>query len=188
MSINDPQRLKHILSKHGRLAKVFSRHTYGMLSWVDLFEVKLGSITNNEAKLIAARLIADNAKHAKLFSYRAKELGEKPETYKPPEIGQKIYDILETYNETFDQFAFAWGSLVHFSALLDIYWNVGDSQIRNVIEIVQKDVMEHLELFEDYFDAEANTPEKRIRAEEIRMLAESIYAEREDEEIEWYES
>ena len=41
MSIRDPEKLKEILSDPKRLAKAFSRHTYGMLAWVDLFGDKL---------------------------------------------------------------------------------------------------------------------------------------------------
>ena len=104
MSIRHPEELKEVLSDPKKLAKAFSRHTYGMLAWVDLFGDKLKNIKGLDDKLIVAKVIADNAKHAKLFSDRAKELGETPETYKPPEIGQKIYDILETYDNTFDDF------------------------------------------------------------------------------------
>jgi len=136
MSIRDPEKLKEVLSDPKRLAKAFSRHTYGMLAWVDLFGDKLKFIKDIDNKLVVARVIADNAKHAKLFSDRARELGETPETYKPPEIGQRIYDILETYDNTFDDFAYAWGSLIHFSALLSLYHSVADPQSRHVIEQV----------------------------------------------------
>ncbi len=186
MSIRNPEKLKEVLSDPRRLAKAFSRHTYGMLAWVDLFGGKLKTIKNLEMKLVAARVIADNAKHAKLFSDRARELGEKPETYQPPQIGQRIYDILEEYEDSFDEFAYAWGSLIHFSALLDIYHSVADSKSRSVIEEVQSDVNEHLKLLVNYFKANANTPEKKQRAEEVKMVADRIYADREDEEVKWY--
>jgi 1,2-phenylacetyl-CoA epoxidase catalytic subunit len=159
-----------------------------MLAWVDLFGVKLKSFKSLEMKLAVARIIADNAKHAKLFSDRAKELGDKPETYRPPQIGQRIYDILEKYEDPFDEFAYAWGSLIHFSSLLDIYHSVADSKSRLVIEEVQMDVREHLRLLEKYFEMYADTPEKKRRAQEIRMLADLIYTDREDEEIKWYAS
>jgi len=188
MSIRNPEKLKEVLSEPRRLAKAFSRHTYGMLSWVNLFGAKLKSISDIEMKLVAARIIADNAKHAKLFSDRAKELGEKPESYKPPQIGQKIYDILEEYNNTFDEFAYAWGSLNHFSSLLDLYESVADPKSREVVEEVHRDVGEHLRLLEKYFELNANTPASRKRAGEVKMTAEEIYADREDEEIKWYAS
>lgn len=157
-----------------------------MLAWVDSFGAKLKSFDNLETKLVVARVIADNAKHAKLFSNRAKELGESPETYKPPQIGQKIYDILESYEEPFDGLAYAWGSLIHFSSLLNIYQCVADSESRPIIKEVQNDVNVHMNLLEDYFQVNADTQEKRKRVEEIKLIADRIYAEREDEEIKWY--
>ena len=57
MSIRDPERLKQVLSDPRRLAKAFSRHTYGMLVWVDLFGGKLKSIKDPEVKLVAAGII-----------------------------------------------------------------------------------------------------------------------------------
>lgn len=169
------------------LAKVFARHTYGMLSWVDLFGSKLKYISNIEMKLITAKIIADNARHAKLFSDRAKELGEFPETYKPPDIGQKIYDILETYDNSFDDYAYAWGSLVHFSELLDLYMSVADPKSKKVLEEVSNDVNVHLSVLEKYFESEADNEDKRKRAEEIKSVADEIYADREDEERKWYD-
>ncbi len=188
MSIRNPEKLKGVLSDPKRLARAFSRHTYGMIAWVDLFGGKLKSFRNLETKLVVSRIIADNAKHAKLFRDRAKELGEKPETYRPPKIGQKIYDILEAYQDPFDDFAYAWGSLIHFSSLLDIYHRVADSKSRGVVEEVQRDVKEHLRLLEKYFEANADTPEREKRAEEVKMAADRIYTDREDEEIKWYAS
>lgn len=188
MSIRNPEKLKEVLSDPKRLAKAFSRHAFGMLAWVDLFGGKLKTIKNLEMKLVAARVIADNAKHAKLFSDRARELGERPETYKPPQIGQRIYDILEEYQDSFDEFAYAWGSLIHFSALLDIYHSVADSKSRAIVQEVQRDVKEHLRLLEKYFKSNSDTPEKKRRAEEVKMVAGQIYADREDEEIKWYAS
>jgi len=188
MAIRNKERLKEILSDPKRLARAFSRHTYGMLAWVDLFGEKLKSIHNLEMKIVAARVIADNAKHAKLFSDRAKELGETPEIYKPPEIGQRIYDILATYDSTFDDFAYAWGSLIHFSSLLELYHSVADPRSRLVIEEVQGDVREHLKFLGKYFGINVDTPEKKKRLEEIKTIADEIYADREDIEIEWYAS
>lgn len=186
MSIRDPGKLKEVLSDPKRLAKAFSRHTYGMLAWVDLFGDKLKSIKGLDDKLIVTKVIADNAKHAKLFSDRARELGEEPETYKPPEIGQKIYDILETYDNTLDDFAYAWGSLIHFSSLLSLYHSIADPQSQSVIEQVEDDVIGHLSYLEKYFETHADTLEKRARAQEIVNIADKIYADREDEEIKWY--
>jgi hypothetical protein len=186
MSIRNPQQLKEVLSDPKKLAKAFSRHTYGMLAWVDLFGDKLKTVSGLDNKLIVAKVISDNAKHAKLFSDRAKELGETPETYKPPAIGQKIYDILETYDNTLDDFAYAWGSLIHFSALLSLYHSVADPESRKIIEQVEDDVIVHLSYLEKYFEENADTPEKRERAQEIIKIADDIYADREDEEIKWY--
>jgi bacterioferritin (cytochrome b1) len=186
MSIRNPERLREVLSNPRGLARAFSRHAYGMLSWVDLFGAKLKSIKGIEIKLITARIITDNAKHAKLFSERARELGENPEKYKPLQIGQKIYDILESYNDPIDEFAYAWGSLIHFSALLDLYHSVADPKSREIIEEVQRDITEHLTILENYFEKELLTPGRQKRAEEIKMMADKIYTDREDEEIKWY--
>ncbi|HEY7535463.1 MAG TPA: hypothetical protein VH878_05915, partial [Thermodesulfobacteriota bacterium] len=87
-----------------------------------------------------------------------------------------------------EEFAYAWGSLIHFSSLLDLYHSVADTESRSVIENVQIDVKEHLRLLDCYFEINANTPEKKKRAEEIKMLADEIYTDREDEEIKWYVS
>ena len=73
MSIRNPDRLREVLSDPRRLARAFSRHAYGMLAWVDLFGGKLKSIKGLDTMLVAARIIADNARHAKLFSDRARE-------------------------------------------------------------------------------------------------------------------
>lgn len=186
MSIRNPEKLKEVLSDPKRLAKAFSRHTYGMLAWVDLFGDKLKTVQGLDNKLIVTKVIADNAKHAKLFSDRARELGQTPEAYRPPEIGQKIYDILETYDNTFDDFAYAWGSLIHFSALLKLYHSVDDPKSRHIIEQVNDDVSAHLSFLEKYFEANADTPQKRRRMQEIKNVADKIYSDREDEEINWY--
>lgn len=186
MSIRNPDELKKVLSDPRRLAKAFSRHAYGMLVWVDLFGGKLKSIRDLDTKLVATRIIADNARHAKLFSDRARELGEIPETYSPPEIGQRIYDILESYDDTFDDLAYAWGSLIHFSSLLDIYCEAADPGSRKVIEEVRRDVKVHLGYLEKYFERNAVTSDEKKRLEDVKMVADEIYADREDEEIKWY--
>lgn len=158
-----------------------------MLSWVDLFGSKLKYITNLNMKLTTARIIADNARHAMLFSDRAKEMGETPETYKPPDIGQKIYDILETFDNPFDDYAYAWGSLIHFSELLDLYMSVADTKSMQILKEVSSDVKFHLSLLEQYFENETDSEKKKKRVEEIRGIADKIYADREDEERRWYD-
>lgn len=157
-----------------------------MLSWVDLFGAKLKSFKTIEAKLLTTRIIADNAKHAKLFSDRARELGENPEKYNPPKIGQRIYDILESYSDPIDEFAYAWGSLIHFSALLEIYRSVGDPRSQAIVDQVRKDVREHLTILEKYFEKRLLTSDEQERVNQIKMIANDIYADREDEEIKWY--
>lgn len=178
--------MKEVLSQPEGLARAFSRHVYGMLSWVDIFGAKLSSIDDLDMKVVAARVVADNARHAKLFRKRAEELGENPDTYKPPEIGQRIYDILEDLETPIDYFAYAWGSLIHFASLLDLYQSVADPMSREVIRTVQDDVSEHLTHLEEYFRVNAETLDRKARAEEIKTKAETIYAEREEKEIDWY--
>lgn len=186
--IRNADRLREVLSDPRRLARAFSRHTYGMLAWVDILGAKLGALDNPGMCHVAERVIADNKKHARLFSERARELGEKPEAYRPPQIGQKIYDILESYHDPFDEFAYALGSLLHFSSLLELYHGVADPESRIVIEEVQRDVDEHLSFLKRYFEVSADTPEKKKRAEEVIAIAEGIYADREEVEAEWYAS
>ena len=48
MSIRNPDRLREVLSDPKRLARAFSRHTYGMLAWVDIFGAKLGAYSRND--------------------------------------------------------------------------------------------------------------------------------------------
>ena len=158
-----------------------------MLAWVDLFGSKLKYITDIEMKLTTARIIADNARHAKLFSDRAKEMGETPETYKPPDIGQEIYDILESYNDPFDEYAYAWGSLIHFKELLDLYIGVADPKSTVILEEVRNDVKNHLLLLERYFQTAVDSDIKEKRVDKIKGVADKIYADREDVERKWYD-
>lgn len=188
MSIGNAEELKEVLRDPKKLAKAFTRHRYGMLAWVDIFGGKLKSINELETKLLATGIIADNARHAKLFSDRARELGETPETYEPPEIGQKIYDILEEYTDPFDDFAYALGSLIHFSDLLDLYHSVADPESRIVVEEVRNDVSRHLGYLERYFVQYSDTHEKERRREEVMAVADSIYRDRERVEIKIYEA
>lgn len=188
MSIGNTEELKKVLSDPKRLARAFTRHSYGMLAWVDLFGGKLKSIKDLKTKMIAAEIIADNARHAKLFSDRARELGETPEEYQPPEVGQRIYDILEEYSDPFDDFAYAWGSLIHFSELLDLYESVADPESRGIIEEVHNDVRRHLGYLQRYFVMNSDTHEKEHRREEVMAVADSIYRDREEAEIKLYEA
>ncbi len=186
MSIRNPEKLKEVLSRPGNLGKALSRHTYGMLSWVDLFGAKLPSVNGIETKIIVSRIVADNAKHSKLFSDRAKELGQDPQSYKPPEIGQEIYDILDTYTDPFDLLAYALGSLVHFNELLELYISVADSRSREVLLEVKKDVEDHLSMLRGYLRSQADSNSRKDRAETVKTVAEDKYAEREEQEIIWY--
>ncbi|MEZ4546616.1 MAG: hypothetical protein R3B51_02350 [Thermodesulfobacteriota bacterium] len=47
---------------------------------------------------------------------------------------------------------------------------------------------EHLAYLEEYFAENAKTPELKKRAEDVKKVADEIYADREDEEIKWYVS
>lgn len=95
---------------------------------------------------------------------------------------------MESYHDPFDEFAYALGSLLHFSSLLELYHNVADPGSRLVIEEVQRDVDEHVRFLKRYFEVSADTPEKKKRAEEVISIAEGIYADREEIEVEWYAS
>lgn len=186
ISIRNPEKLKEVLSKPENLGKALSRHTYGMLSWVDLFGAKLSSVSDIKTKIVVSKIVADNARHSKFFSDRAKELGQDPQSYRPPEIGREIYDLLNTYNDPFDCLAYALGSLVHFKELLELYISVADSRSREVLLEVEKDVEDHLSMLGEYFQSQADSNSKRDRAETIKTVAEDKYAEREEQEINWY--
>ena len=186
ISIRNPEKLKEVLSKPENLGKALSRHTYGMLSWVDLFGAKLPSVNGIETKIIVSTIVADNARHSKLFSDRAKELGQNPQSYRPPEIGQEIYDLLDTYNDPFDCLAYALGSLAHFKELLELYISVADSRSQEVLLEVKRDVEDHLSMLRGYFQSQADSNSKKDRAETIKTVAEDKYAEREEQEINWY--
>lgn len=186
ISIRNPEKLKEVLSKPENLGKALSRHTYGMLSWVDLFGAKLPSVNGIEAKIIVSKIVADNARHSKLFSDRAKELGQNPQSYRPPEIGREIYELLDTYNDPLDCLAYALGSLVHFKELLELYISVADSRSRKVLLEVKKDVEDHLSMLRGYLQSQVDVNSKKDRAETIKTVAEDKYTEREEQEINWY--
>ena len=63
---------------------------------------------------------------------------------------------------------------------------MADPQSQQVIEQVEDDVIGHLQYLEKYFELNADTPEKRKRAQEIINVSDKIYSDREDEEINWY--
>ena len=186
ISIRNPEELKEVLSRPGKLGKALSRHTYGMLSWVDLFSARVPLAEDIETKIIVSRIVADNAKHSKLFSDRAKELGQDPRSYRPPGIGQEIYDILDTYEDPPDYLAYALGSLVHFRDLLELYVSVADPGSRKVLLEVKKDVEDHLSMLRGYFQSRAGGDSEKDRAEAIKTTAEDKYAEREQLEVNWY--
>jgi hypothetical protein len=157
-----------------------------MRCWVDLFGAKLRAFERLEAKLVAARLIWDNARHAMLFAQRARELGVVPEAYRLTGAGRRIFLHLETPEGPLESFAFAQGSLDHFAALLSIYREAADPATRSIIETVRADVAEHLDLLADFLNQAADTPEKRQRTERLRALADSMYTDREEEELQGY--
>ena len=70
--------------------------------------------------------------------------------------------------------------------MLELYHIVADPRSRLVIEEVQGDVGEHLKSLEKYFEVNVDTPEKKKRLEEVKAVADKIYADREDVEIQWY--
>lgn len=184
--IRRPEKLRQALAEPRRLARALSRHCYGMTQWVDILGAKLAAMPSLEDKALLARVIADNARHARLFGHRARELGEEPATYRVTASGDKIYRVLIDTTEAAALLGYARGSLVHFTALLDIYRSVADDGSRAVIAAVQADVEEHLRLLGQRL--QALSQEERRRAEEAEALAQALYADREEEEVGWYES
>lgn len=184
--IRAPQRLRQVLAEPRRLGRALSRHCYGMTQWVDILGAKLASFPSLEERALVARLVADNARHAILFRDRARELGEEPMAYRASSSGQRIYQALSSLTEPLPLLAYAWGSLTHFAALLTLYRSVADEGSLPVIEAVEQDVGEHLRLLEQHLQAVPE--EERRRVEEVKAMAEALYADREEEEVEWYGS
>lgn len=184
--IKSPERLRRALAEPRRLARALSRHCYGMGQWVDIFGAKLAFTPSLEDKALLARMIADNARHALLFRDRARELGEEPATYRVPASGERIYRVLADMTEPVELLGYARGSLVHFAALLAVYRAVADEASGAVIAAVQKDVDEHLRLLAGRL--QTVTAEGRRRADEAEALAQTLYTDREEEEVGWYES
>ena len=184
--IRTPERLRQVLAEPRRLGRALSRHCYGMGQWVDIMGAKLASLPTLEDKALLARVIADNARHALLFGNRARELGEEPTTYRVPASGERIYQALARMTEPAELLGYARGSLIHFSALLDVYRSVADEGSLAVIAAVQKDVDEHLRLLGERLQGVPD--HERRRVEEAEALAEALYADREEEEVGWYAS
>jgi len=65
--------------------------------------------------------------------------------------------------------------------------SVADPKSMKILEEVSNDVNVHLSVLDKYFTSEADSEDKRRRVEEIKSVADGIYADREDEERKWYD-
>jgi hypothetical protein len=108
----------------GRLGAAFARHAYGMRRWVDLFSVRLPEIEDAYLAELVARIVYNNARHARLFRERAIAHGVDPDLYVCPPEGEATY--LGMPHDTDETLAYALGSLEHFGDLLSVYAEVAE--------------------------------------------------------------
>ena len=109
----------------GRLGAAFARHAYGMRRWVDLFAVRLPEIQDACLAELVARIVYNNARHARMFRERAIEHGVNPDLYVCPPEGEATYDGMP--HDTDATLAYALGSLEHFADLLAVYAEIAES-------------------------------------------------------------
>jgi hypothetical protein len=143
MTLANPEELREAVSEPRGLANALARHAYGMRCWVDLIGARLALFEEPEGKALAARLVADNARHMLLFRERAAALGAHPDTYRAPAEGEAIYERLAELGDAREIAAFALGSLEHFGELLSVYRSAADPESASAIDRVAADVDEH---------------------------------------------
>jgi hypothetical protein len=143
MTLANAEELREVVSEPRGLARALARHAYGMRCWVDLIGARLALFEEPEAKALAARLVADNARHMLLFREQAAALGADPDAYRVPPEGEAIYDRLAELEDAREIAAFALGSLEHFGELLAAYRTAADPASAGVIDSVAADVDEH---------------------------------------------
>lgn len=129
-----------MLSERSRLGRVFARHAYGMVRWVDLFAARIPAVADPEGKRLVAALTADNARHAVLFRERALAHGADPDAYVCPPEGEAIYERMAEISSFDELVDYARGSLDHFSTLLDVYAAAAVDEDLRIIEEVRRDV------------------------------------------------
>jgi hypothetical protein len=143
MAVVNAGQLQDVLARPGAFGRCLARHAYGMGVWVDLIGAKLALFTRPEDKALAARLVADNARHMLLFRARAHEEGVDPDAYRCTPEGEAIYAHLRALEDPGEVVAFALGSLDHFAELLEIYARAAPRESLAVVRQVAADVEEH---------------------------------------------
>jgi hypothetical protein len=137
---NRPELVQVLRGDPDRIGRVFARHAYGMLRWVDLFSTRVAAIADIEAKQIVAELVADNARHMNLFRARARAHGVDPDHYRCPPQGELTYTRIHAIGDVAGVAGYAAGSLGHFTELLDAYAAAAAGDDARVIAEVRADV------------------------------------------------
>jgi len=140
MTLDNSQELRAVLSERSRLGRVFARHAYGMVRWVDLFAARIPAVADPEGKRLIASLVADNARHAMLFRERAVARGVDPDAYLCPPEGEAIYERMAEISSLEELVDYARGSLDHFATLLGVYAAAATDDDLGTIEEVRRDV------------------------------------------------
>ena len=122
-----------------RLGRVFARHAYGMLRWVDLFSARIPGTPDPEVKQLVAEVVAANARHMNLFRSRARAHGSDPDAYVCPPEGEVIYERIEELTDLHELLGYAAASLEHFAQLLAAYATAAGGEDAAVIAEVAAD-------------------------------------------------
>jgi hypothetical protein len=141
VTLENADELRRILGDDpSRMGRVFARHAYGMERWVDLIAARIPSAPAERTELLAG-LVADNARHARLFRGRARAHGIDPDAYVCPPEGEAVYARLHELTDLGEGLGYALGSLEHFDQLLGAYReSTGDADDAAAIDEVRRDV------------------------------------------------
>jgi hypothetical protein len=162
-----------------RIGRVFARHAYGMLRWVDIFSTRVPAIADHEVKQLVAELVADNARHMNLFRARAAAHGVEPDRYRCPPEGELIYTRIDDIRDVAGVAGYAAGSLGHFTELLDAYAAAARGDDARIIAEVLADVermrgrLAPLVAEGEAFESEAHELYRRRELVETRMYADA---------------
>lgn len=140
MSLDNTEELLTVLRERSRLGRVFARHAYGMLRWVDLLSGRAPDLADPHGKRMVSALVADNARHAILFRRRAAAHGVDPDVYVCPPEGEAIYARMAAIARLDELVDYARGSLEHFLVLLSVYRAAATGEDAEVIDEVRRDV------------------------------------------------
>src|SRR5262245_34298776 len=148
--------LEEVLRRPLGLGRALARHAYGMGRWVDLFAARIPAIRDPRLKELVARVVADNARHAVLFSDRALAHGVDPDAYSCPPEGELIYQRLAELDIE-QSLAYALGSLEHFAELLAAYAAGSEGNDAEVIGTVRSETDLTIALLRPLIESETSS-------------------------------